>query len=856
MTSVTYSEIQPEPATAVNLESHLAVGALLKLQRRPVVRGKFLYVGDEKLWVKGVTYGTFRPTQEGSEYGTPALVEQDFAAMVKSGINTVRTYTMPPRWLLDSAWHHGLWVIIGLPWEQHITFLDGPGRAQAIEQRVRGYVNTCAAHPAVLCYVIGNEIPASIVRWHGRKHIEKFLRRLYQVVKEEDPTALVTYVNYPTTEYLQLPCVDLVCFNVYLESRERLEAYLARLHNLTDDRPLLLAEIGLDSCRHGREQQAETLDWQIRTVFAGGACGAVVFAWTDAWYRGGYDIEDWDFGLTTRDRLPKPALATVHRAFIEVPFSVKGPWPRISVVVCSYNGARTLRDTLAALAQLDYPDYEVIVVNDGSTDATPAIAADYAVRLISIANRGLSSARNTGWQAATSEIVAYIDDDAYPDPHWLTYLAATFRSTDYVGVGGPNLAPPGDGPVADCIANAPGGPVHVLVSDREAEHIPGCNMAFRRAALEAIGGFDPRYRTAGDDVDICWRLQENGGTLGFHPAALVWHHRRNSVKMYWKQQQGYGKAEALLEEKWPERYNVAGHLAWAGRLYGKGLTQPLRLARWRIYQGTWGIAPFQSLYEPAPGTLLALPLMPEWYLIVLLLAGLSAVGLLWSPLLYTVPLLVLAVAALVIQAGISAAKATFTSKPTTFKKQLKLRSLTAFLHLLQPLARLIGRLKHGLTPWRRRGGNGLAMPRWRLSALWSESWQAPEVWLRSIQEQLRAQGAVTLAGGDYDRWDLTIRNGSFGFLRLRMAVEEHGAGRQLLKFRSWPQVSKLALSLFSLFAALAVGAFSAPARSAALLLAGAAVTIAAQAASSCASATRSWLDALARIGRKPPDPCR
>ena len=167
-------------------------------------------------------------------------------------------------------------------------------------------------------------------------------------------------------------------------------------------------------------------------------------------------------------------------------------------------------------------------------------------------------------------------------------------------MGGPNIPPDGDGPIAECIANAPGGPVHVLLSDGEAEHIPGCNMAFRRAALKAIGGFDPQFRTAGDDVDICWRLQQQGWTIGFSPGAMVWHHRRNSVRTYWKQQQGYGKAEALLERKWPEKYNAAGHVTWAGRVYGKGLASIFGRGG-RIYHGIWGAAPFQSIYQPAPG---------------------------------------------------------------------------------------------------------------------------------------------------------------------------------------------------------------------------------------------------------------
>ena len=85
-------------------------------------------------------------------------------------------------------------------------------------------------------------------------------------------------------------------------------------------------------------------------------------------------FEDWGFGLTRADRSPKPALTTVRHAFSEVPFAPDLAWPRISVIVCSYNGARTIRDCLEALERLTYSDYEVIVVDDGSTDTTAAIA--------------------------------------------------------------------------------------------------------------------------------------------------------------------------------------------------------------------------------------------------------------------------------------------------------------------------------------------------------------------------------------------------------------------------------------------------------------------------------------------------
>src|SRR5205814_7323955 len=150
-----------------------------------------------------------------------------------------------------------------------------------------------------------------------------------------------------------------------------------------------------------------------------------------------------------------------------------------------------------------------------------------------------------------------------------------------------------------------------------------------------------------DDVDVCWRLQQQGWTLGFNPAAMVWHHRRNSVRAYLRQQKGYGKAEALLERKFPEKYNAAGHLKWAGRVYG------IPYVRWRagrIYHGIWGLAPFQSLYEPGPGMIDSLLMMPEWYLLVAVLGLLSLLGLHWSPLKLSFLLLVLAVGGPLVQA--------------------------------------------------------------------------------------------------------------------------------------------------------------------------------------------------------------
>jgi beta-galactosidase/beta-glucuronidase len=181
------------------------------------------------------------------------VVERDFEAMGANGVNSVRTYTAPPVRVLDAAERHDLRVLVGLGAERCIGYLSDARGHRRIEETVRRNADLCAGHPAVLCYALGNEIPAPIVRWFGRRRIERLLARLASVVRRVDPTSLVTYANYPSTEYLQLPFLDLLAFNVYLEDAEALRAYTARLQNIAGERPLVMTELGLDSLRHGED---------------------------------------------------------------------------------------------------------------------------------------------------------------------------------------------------------------------------------------------------------------------------------------------------------------------------------------------------------------------------------------------------------------------------------------------------------------------------------------------------------------------------------------------------------------------------------------------------------------------------
>src|SRR5438105_4396164 len=139
------------------------------------VDGKFLRAGDRRFLVKGVTYGTFAPDRDGDQYPALATVRADFAPIAAAGFHTARVYTPRPRWGLDEAARAGLRVMIGLPWTQHVAFLDDRDLADSIRGEVVRHVRALAHHPAALMFALGNEVPPSVVRWHGPGRVERFL---------------------------------------------------------------------------------------------------------------------------------------------------------------------------------------------------------------------------------------------------------------------------------------------------------------------------------------------------------------------------------------------------------------------------------------------------------------------------------------------------------------------------------------------------------------------------------------------------------------------------------------------------------------------------------------------------------
>jgi hypothetical protein len=300
--------------------------------------------------------------------------------------------------------------------------------------------------------------------------------------------------------------------------------------------------------------------------------------------------------------------------------------------------------------------------------------------------------------------------------------------------------------------------------------------------LEEVGGFDPIFRKAGDDVDICWRLQQRGYKLGFSPGGFVWHHRRSTIGAYLRQQRGYGEAEALLALRHPEYFDSSGGSIWRGRIYHQA-SMGVTFSKPVIYYGMFGTGFFQTLYTAKPAFALMLCTSLEYHVLI------------------TLPLLVLSfpfpalfpigVASLLFPIGICAAAGAQARLPKN-KLRLWSKPLVALLFFLQPIfrgwSRYQGRLSIRPTPsaayehlvalGKKDRGEDL-----EFSAYWSETQIERVDFLRAVLDRLDQQGWQSKPDAGWSNFDVEIFGSRWSNLQLVTAAEDHPGGRRLIRCR-------------------------------------------------------------------------
>ncbi len=235
------------------------------------------------------------------------------------------------------------------------------------------------------------------------------------------------------------------------------------------------------------------------------------------------------------------------------------PALQISVIVAARNSAGTISQCLKSLLAQDHDCFEIVVVDDGSTDDTASACDSWdGVRVIRSHWGGPARARNIGVRAARGEIVAFTDADCVAHPHWLAELARCFEDPAVAGAGGDQVSPEDETPFGRRVQEffkAIGFMTDYIRSDtsssgiRETTHNPSCNSAYRKSVFEEVGGFS-EDQFPGEDVELDLKLKRFGHKLVYNPSAIVGHYRPASLKRLASMMRRYGAGERRLVQKY------------------------------------------------------------------------------------------------------------------------------------------------------------------------------------------------------------------------------------------------------------------------------------------------------------------
>lgn len=233
----------------------------------------------------------------------------------------------------------------------------------------------------------------------------------------------------------------------------------------------------------------------------------------------------------------------------------------ISIVIPVYNGAKTIASCLEALFNQTVPrsKYEVIVVDDGSTDETRHIIRAYDVRLLVQSNKGPAAARNLGVKRAKGEIILFTDADCAPSRDWIERMIAPFANREIVGVKGVYKTRQKE-LVARFVQIEYEDKYDKMRKDKYIDFVDTYSAGYRKTVLVENGGFDPAFpKASGEDVEFSYRLAQKGYKMVFAPQAVVYHHHVDSIGEYLRRKYYIGYWRVMMYRKHPQKIVADSH---------------------------------------------------------------------------------------------------------------------------------------------------------------------------------------------------------------------------------------------------------------------------------------------------------
>lgn len=510
----------------------LSVSLLSPALPTVAVRRKFLGRADRKFLLKATRLPDVASSLDFSEkLGLSKRLDQAAASHATAVVLTAAQAET----LLGIVGQAGLYALVEITIDP--SDLDSPRGIRTTATRLAHTADVLRGDPALLGYLIDCPIKAGNLCGRALDEVRRRLDTLVRAIRESDGRALVAFKHRADAPTVVLADEDLIYVTLEKIAPADLGSAMLALHNLAGAHPLVI-EFGEEL--PGQEEL-------VAHAFGLGAAGVVAPAMRPAASPGWLNVRM----LSAGELLP---FATLDGSSTPLPAAT----PMVSVVVCARDDDRTIAECLESIGRLQYPNYELIVVDEGSRDRSSEIAAvSSGARLIRASCAGFGAARNAAVRAARGELIAFTRADCVVDPDWLTLAVHAMLDCGLDGCCGPIYSSPElDGLVTRIIASLDCRTSRPATGDRVVELADG-NMIVRKVPLLDAGGFDPRFDDIGGDIDLSARMIDAGMALGWCPAGFVWRRGGNRFGEFYHRQITQGRADAILAIKRPARFSVS-----------------------------------------------------------------------------------------------------------------------------------------------------------------------------------------------------------------------------------------------------------------------------------------------------------
>jgi GT2 family glycosyltransferase len=427
--------------------------------------------------------------------------------------------------VLSLAGQSGLYAMVEIAIDADV--FASPVHTLAIIDRIAKAVKDLRGYPSLIGFLIDCPLDHDAIAKLAPHQPHNALDAIVRAIRKTNSRLLIGINRRAEWRAIPFTDEDLVFANLAKTDPVDVGRTICELHEIADARPLII-EVG---------EELPSQDEVVARAFGFGAAGVVAPA-----MRRAVSSERQNIRMLSAGEL----LPFAHLDGSSVP--LPGVTPMVSVVVTARDDERGIGRSLESINRLQYPNYEVIVIDDASRDRSAEIAgAAPGVRLMRQSSRaGFGAIRNIAIRAARGQLIALTRADCVVDVDWLVLAVRVLSEGRYDAVGGPVYVAPHEGGIAARVILSLENAGSARAARDRMVQLADRNMLARKSSLIAVGGFNARFIDDGGDRDLSARMLAAGMTLGWCPAGFVWRSGHSTFRELLRQRIRDGRGEAML----------------------------------------------------------------------------------------------------------------------------------------------------------------------------------------------------------------------------------------------------------------------------------------------------------------------